>query len=86
MLLLNLFCIVLVIILSILISSSLCVSIFDSEINVELKNWQADFKQNYENILISNYEKQITDLRKLCEKAEEFSENKDFRYLTKTVL
>ena len=49
----------LVVILSIFISSSLCVSVFDSEINKELKKYKSNLASDYENLLSTTYGGQI---------------------------
>jgi hypothetical protein len=57
----------LVVILSIFISSSLCVSVFNSEINMELKQYKSNLSSDYEKSLSSSYRSQIADLEKAYE-------------------
>jgi len=57
----------LVVILSIFISSSLCVSVFDSEINLELKYYKSNLASDYEKSLSSSYRSQIADLEQSYE-------------------
>jgi ABC-type multidrug transport system fused ATPase/permease subunit len=52
----------LVVILSIFISCSLCVSIFDSEINMELKKYKSNLISDYNKILDISYANQVDDL------------------------
>jgi hypothetical protein len=63
----------LVIILSIFISSSLCVSVFDSEINIELKKYKSNLSSDYEKLLSSTYGNQIAELNKAFYDEKEFN-------------
>jgi hypothetical protein len=57
----------LVVILSIFISCTLCVSVFDSEINMELKKYKSNLSSDYEKLLSSSYRSQIADLEQSYE-------------------
>jgi hypothetical protein len=57
----------LVVILSIFISCSLCVSVFNSEINLELKYYKSNLASDYEKSLSSSYRSQIADLEQSYE-------------------
>ena len=57
----------LVVILSIFISCSLCVSVFNSEINLELKYYKSNLAADYEKSLSSSYRSQIADLEQSYE-------------------
>jgi hypothetical protein len=63
----------LVVILSIFISCSLCVSVFDSEINMELKKYKSNLASDYERILSTTYGSQIAELNKNYQDEKEFN-------------
>ena len=63
----------LVVILSIFISSSLCVNFFDSEIEVKLEKYKSNLVLNYENMLNRIYFSQINDLNKSYLDEKEFN-------------
>ena len=63
----------LVVILSLFISSSLCVSVFDSEINIELKKYKSNLSSDYEKLLSSTYGNQIAELNKAFYDEKEFN-------------
>lgn len=54
----------LVIILSVFISNSLCISLFEDEIDIELNNYKSNFIADYNKTLNNNYQKEIEDLKK----------------------
>ncbi len=63
----------LVVILSIFISSSLCVNFFDSEIEVKLEKYKSNLVLKHENILNRIYFSQINDLNKSYQDEKEFN-------------
>jgi hypothetical protein len=63
----------LVVILSLFISSSLCVSTFDSEINIELKKYKSSLASDYEELLSTTYGSQIAELNKAYQDEIEFN-------------
>ena len=63
----------LVVMLSIFISSSLCVSVFDSEINIELKKYKSNLASDFENLLSTTYGSQIAELNKVYQDEKEFN-------------
>lgn len=63
----------LVVILSIFISSSLCVSVFDSEINMDLKKYKSNLASDYQELLSTRYGGQIAELNKVYQDEMEFN-------------
>jgi len=63
----------LVIILSLFISSSLCVSVFDSEITMDLKKYKSNLASDYEELLSTTYGGQIAELNKAYQDEIEFN-------------
>ena len=63
----------LVVILSFFISSSLCVSVFDSEITMDLKKYKSNLASDYEKLLSSTYGNQIAELNKAYQDEQEFN-------------
>ena len=63
----------LVVILSIFISSSLCVSVFDSEINMDLKKYKSNLASDYQQLLSTTYGGQIAELNKVYQDEMEFN-------------
>jgi len=63
----------LVVILSLFISSSLCVSVFDSEINMDLKKYKSNLASDYEELLSTTYGGQIAELNKVYQDEIEFN-------------
>ena len=63
----------LVVILSIFISSSFCVSIFDSDINIELNKYKSNLVLDYKNILNTNFGNEIDELNKAYQDKKEFN-------------
>ena len=63
----------LVVILSLFISSSLCVSVFDSEITMDLKKYKSNLASDYEKLLSSTYGNQIAELNKVYQDEIEFN-------------
>jgi len=63
----------LVVILSLFISSSLCVSVFDSEITMDLKKYKSNLASDYEELLSTTYGSQIAELNKAYQDEIEFN-------------
>lgn len=63
----------LVIILSLFIASTLCVSMFDKEIVSEMKSFKTQLIFNYDKALDNTYKEQISDLVKTYEDEKEFN-------------
>jgi len=63
----------LVVALSLFISSSLCVSVFDSEINMDLKKYKSNLASDYKELLSSTYGNQIAELNKAYQDEMEFN-------------
>ena len=63
----------LVVILSLFISSSLCVSVFDSEINMDLKKYKSNLASDYQQLLSTTYGGQIAELNKVYQDEMEFN-------------
>lgn len=63
----------LVVILALFISSSLCVSVFDNEITMDLKKYKSNLASDYEKLLSSTYGNQIADLNKAYQDEKEFN-------------
>lgn len=63
----------LVIVIAIFISSSLCVKIFDSKIDVELNEYKSNLVQDYEVLLENTYGNQIAELIKSYKEEKELN-------------